>query len=322
MAAPSARLLRLLSLLQARPHWSGPELAGRLGVTTRTLRRDIDRLRDLGYPVDAGPGVTGGYRLRPGGDVPPLLLDDDEATAVAVALHAAAAGAVPGTEQASLAALAKLDRLLPSRLRHRVDALRGAVVTLAPPGDAVDPDLLVSLAQACAAHERVALAYDDREGRRSERRIEPYRVVATGRRWYLLAFDVDRGDWRTFRVDRVAEARRTGHRFVPVKPPEPAEFVGQAITTRPYRHRATVVFDATADEVARRVPPTVGVVRARGRRAELTVGSDHVDSLVGHLVALDLPFEVVRPPELRERVRRLGNRLARAHRGSRARARG
>ena len=183
METTSARLLRLLSLLQRRPYWGGPELADRLGVTTRTVRRDVQRLRDLGYPVDSVPGEGGGYELGVGGALPPLLLDDDEATAIAVSLGLSTGNAVRGIEGPALAALAKLDRLLPPRLRARVDAVRSATVTLGPPEDAVDADLLVAVAQACDGHERIVASYRDRSGVSSERRLEPYSLVATGRRW-------------------------------------------------------------------------------------------------------------------------------------------
>ena len=316
----SGRLLRLLSLLQSRPYWGGPELADRLDVTTRTVRRDVARLRELGYPVDAAPGEAGGYRLGNGGDLPPLLLDDDEATAVAVALGVTTGGAVLGIEQPALSALAKLDRLLPPRLRARVEALQAATVALPNQVDAVDADVLVALAQACDGNERVAITYEDREGRASERRLEPYRLVATGRRWYLLAMDVDRRAWRTFRVDRVGEARRTGHRFVPdPDPPDAATTVSESITTAPYRHHAVVAFPSTSKaELARRIPPTVGAIRSAGRGAGagcvLTTGADDLESLAGHLVALGFDFEVREPPELVAHLRTVAARLRRATR--------
>ncbi|HVF31848.1 MAG TPA: transcriptional regulator [Acidimicrobiales bacterium] len=316
----SGRLLRLLSLLQSRPYWGGPELADRLGVTTRTVRRDVTRLRDLGYPVEAAPGEAGGYRLGNGGDLPPLLLDDDEATAVAVALGVTTGGGgVRGIEEAALAALAKLDRLLPPHLRSRVASLRAATVTLTGPGgggdEAADAEVLVALAQACDGHERVAIVYSDRAGRTSERRLEPYRLVATGRRWYLVAMDVERADWRTFRVDRVREVRPTGHRFLPVPdPPDAAAVVGEAISTAPYRYQAVIAFPGTApDELARRIPPTVGTIR-RAPRGDtgcvLRTGADRLDALAGHLIALGLDFEVREPPELRAHLAAVAARLA------------
>ena len=322
--SPSGRLLRLLSLFQSRPYWSGPELAERLGVTDRTVRRDVERLRELGYHVEAAPSSSGGYRLGPGGTaLPPLLLDDAEAAAVAIALGVAAggaAGSVKGFAEPAVAALAKLDRLLPRELRARVDAIRAATTALGPPAtDAVDADTLVALAQAADGHERLVIGYRDRDGNESERRVEPYRLVATGRRWYLLAFDVDRAAWRTFRVDRIVAVHRTGHRFAPVAdPPDPEAIVAEAITTAPYRWQAVVDFDCSPKELAARVPPTVGVVRPDRRPgtttcSTLTIGADDLSSLAGHLVALDLGFEVRSPPELRAHVRALGRRLARRH---------
>lgn len=311
---PAERLLAMLSLLQRRVRWTGPELADELGVTTRTVRRDVDRLRNLGYPVDASPGVDGGYQLGIGGDLPPLLLDDDEATAVAVALGTSTATAALGIEDIALAALAKLHRLLPPRVRSRVHALTTTTDLLAYAGEAVAPRILVGLATAIDSEERVLLTYADREGRRSERRVEPYRLVATNRRWYLLAFDVDRDDWRTFRVDRVEEAKPTGHRFDPVERPDAASMVSEAISTSPYRFRATIRIEASADDLRRRIPATVGTITDDGHTGSvLRTGADHLPSLAGHLVALGLPFEVLEPPELREYLRQLGSVLTRRH---------
>lgn len=312
----SGRLLQLLSLLQRRPYWGGAELAARLGVSTRTVRRDVQRLRDLGYPVDAVAGEGGGYELGVGGALPPLLLDDDEATAIAVSLGLSTGSAVRGIEGPALAALAKLDRLLPPALRARVDALRSSTVTMAPPEDAVDAEVLVALAQACDGHERVVLSYRDRDGRSTERRLEPASLVATGRRWYLLAFDVDRRAWRTLRVDRVVgEVRRTGHRFVPpADVPDAAELVGRSITTAPYRYQAVVSFPSTPVAALRRkVPPTVGVVSSDGAAGSvLTTGSDDLVAIAVHVAALEEDFEVAEPEELRRVVRELARRLRRA----------
>jgi predicted DNA-binding transcriptional regulator YafY len=309
----SARLLRLLSLLQSRPDWSGPELADRLGVTTRTVRRDVDRLRQLGYPVDAAPGVAGGYRLGSGTNLPPLLLDDDEATAIAIALGTTTGGAVRGMEEPALAALTKLDRLLPPRLRQRVADLRAATVDMAGPADAVDSGLLVTLSQACAGQERIRMAYVDREGTPSERRVEPHRLVSTGRRWYLVGRDVDREDWRTFRVDRVVEAQRTGHRFRFVDPPDPAELVTRATAVAPYRYSARVRVDAPLDEVRRRVPPTSGLVEEGPDGVILVTGADSLDYIAGHLMFLGLPFEVLEPAALRDHVRHVGQQMVSRH---------
>ncbi|URN18479.1 helix-turn-helix transcriptional regulator, partial [Streptomyces sudanensis] len=201
---PAARLLRLLSLLHTRADWPGPELAGRLGVSTRTVRSDIGRLRGLGYPVSATPGTAGGYRLGPGARLPPLQLDDEEAVAVAIGLRTAAAQTVGGIEETSLRALAKLEQVLPARLRPRVAALAASTVPLPGNGPAVDAGLLAALAAACRDRRRLRFDYRDHAGNATVRDAEPHRLVSTGRRWYLVAWDVDRDDWRTFRVDRLA----------------------------------------------------------------------------------------------------------------------
>ena len=305
----SDRLLRLLSLLQQRTSWSGAELAERLGITPRTVRRDVDRLRTLGYRIEAAPGPQGGgYRLGTGTALPPLLLDDDEATAIAIALGASAGGAIQGVEEPALAALAKLDRLLPGHLRARVEAIRRATL---PIGDAerVDPDVLLTVARAATDQERLGLDYVDRAGRRTERRIDPYRLVSTGRRWYLVAYDVDRADWRTLRADRITAVTRTGHRFRLDDPPDPVAFVSRASGVAPYPVAAEVVVEAPPDEVRARVPPTVGVIEPHPRGSLLSVGGNSVAALAGHLVMLDLPFEVLAPPELIAHLRRLVEHL-------------
>lgn len=320
---PTSRILRLLGLLQRRPVWTGPELAERLGVTTRTVRRDVDRLRGLGYPVDAVAGHDGGYRLGSGGAMPPLLLDDEEATAVALALQSAAAGAAIGLAEPALAALAKIDQVLPPAARSRVEEVRAATVVLAPTGEDVDPDILVTAARGCAGSERLRLTYRSRSGRRTERRIEPYRMVSTGRRWHLVARDVEAtlGDpppdddgWRTFRPDRIVALAPTGHRFVRTDPPDAAALVAAGTTVAPYDIVVRVRLD-TSEAVARsRVPPTVGVVTVAGGATILTTGADDLAPIIGFLAQLDLPFEVLEPPDVRAAVRRLGARLERAHR--------
>ncbi|HEX3649834.1 MAG TPA: WYL domain-containing protein, partial [Pseudonocardiaceae bacterium] len=220
MLETSARLLRLLSLLQSRPEWSGAELADRLGVTDRTVRRDMDKLRGLGYPVHAGTGVSGGYRLGAGAALPPLLLDDDEAVAVAIGLRTATAGAVTGIEETSVRALAKLEQVLPHRLRRRIGALQDYTVRITVDGGpTVDPDVLTALANACRDHERLRLDYRDHHDTTSRRTVEPHQLVNWGRRWYLVAWDVDRAAWRTFRVDRLTPRVPTGPRFPPREPP-------------------------------------------------------------------------------------------------------
>ena len=306
----SARLLRLLTLLQSRREWSGPDLADRLGVTARTLRRDIARLRDLDYPVHAAPGTAGGYRLGPGATLPPLLLDDDEAVAVAVGLRTAAAGTVAGLAEASVGALAKLEQFLPARLRARVATLGGATVALPGARPAVDPDALTAIAAACRGAERLRFGYRDRQDNPSERIVEPHRLVYTGTRWYLVARDVDRDDWRTFRLDRIDSVRATGSRFTPRDPPDAAAFVAGALSVRPYRHHARIRMMVPAGVLASRVPPTVGMIEEIDPGScILATGSDSLDAIALHLALLGFDFEVLEPDELRDRVGMLGRRL-------------
>ncbi|WP_197359093.1 helix-turn-helix transcriptional regulator, partial [Streptomyces clavuligerus] len=213
MLETSARLLRLLSLLQAHREWSGAELAERLGVTARTVRRDADRLRALGYPVNASPGTGGGYRLGAGARLPPLLLDDEEAVAVAVGLRTSAGQGVEGIGETSVRALAKLEQVLPDRLRRRVSTLNSVTVPmLRVPRVQVDPSVLTELATACRDSEKLRFRYRDHSGSGTRRTVEPHRLVCTERRWYLVAWDLDRADWRTFRVDRVTPTPPHGPR--------------------------------------------------------------------------------------------------------------
>jgi predicted DNA-binding transcriptional regulator YafY len=313
MLETSARLLRLLSMLQVRPDWTGAELAGRLNVTTRTVRRDVQRLRDLGYPVHATPGLAGGYRLGAGAALPPLLLDDDEAVAVVVSLRTAASHTVTGIEETALRALAKLEQVLPARLRERTAALQQATVQLPSLAPTVDPAALTAIAGACRRHERLAFGYTGRDGEVSARTVEPHRLVHTGRRWYLVARDLLRDDWRTFRVDRIDSPRATGVRFVPRDPPDAASFVATAVTAAPYRFRARVLMHAPAHVIAERIPPTVAVLEPVSQdTCLLTTGSDALDHIAVHLAWLGTDFTVLEPPELLEQVRTLADRLHRA----------
>jgi predicted DNA-binding transcriptional regulator YafY len=314
MLETSARLLRLLSLLQSRLDWTGAELAGRLGVGLRTVRRDIDRLRELGYPVDATPGAAGGYRLGAGAALPPLLLDDEEAVAVAISLRTAATGSVAGLEEGALRALAKLQQVLPSRLRHRVSAFQAAVVPLGAPGG-VSADVLAALAAACRDHHRLRLRYQGRDGV-SAREVEPYRLVHTPRRWYLLAWDVGRQDWRTFRVDRIEEPPGPpGARFTPRTPPQddPAGYVSRSITSAPYRYRARVLFHAPMESVAPRTSPGAGRLEAVDADTCLfRAGSNSLEELALYVAVKGFDFEVLDPPELVPVLRELSERLGRA----------
>ena len=310
MVETSARLLRLLSLLEVRPEWPGAELAERLEVTPRTLRRDVAKLRSLGYPVHAAPGVAGGYRLGAGASLPPLLLDDDEAIAVALSLRSAATHSVAGIGEASMRALAKLEQVLPSRLRDRAMSVSQATVPLAEPGPTVDSDVLVTIARACRHLERLEFGYHTHSGQPSQRLVEPLRLVQAGYRWYLVARDTERDDWRTFRADRISEPRPTGARFARRDPPDAAAFVARAVTTSPYRYQARVLVRAPATTVAGLVPPSVGVLEAAGPDScILTSGSDSLDALAFHLAMLDPEFTVLEPPKLTDRLRSLAARM-------------
>jgi len=314
----SSRLLRLLSLLQSRRDWTGAELAGRLGVGLRTVRRDIDRLRDLGYTVDAVPGAAGGYRLGTGAALPPLLLDDEEAVTVAIRLHAATTGSVAGLEESSLRALTKLQQMLPSRLRHRIAAFQAITVPLTGPGsppDRADPELLTAIAAACRDQRRLRLSYPGRAGV-TVRDVEPHRLVHTPRRWYLLAWDTSRGDWRTFRVDRIqGPLGPPGARFTPRALPadDVAAYVSQAISSAPYRYQARILFRAPAAAVAPRTSPAAGRLEAVDEHTcVLHTGSNSLDELALYVALKGFDFQVLDPPELVPVLDALSGRLRRA----------
>jgi predicted DNA-binding transcriptional regulator YafY len=319
MLETSARLLRLLSLLQSRRDWSGGELAERLGVGLRTVRRDIDRLRDLGYPVEASPGAAGGYWLGVGAALPPLLLDDEEAVAVAISLHMAATGSVAGLEETALRALTKLRQMLPSRLRHRISAFHATTVPLTGPGsapDSVDPELLTAVAAACRDQRRLRLRYQGRDGDTVTRDVEPHRLVHTPRRWYLVAWDTGRGDWRTFRLDRIqGPLGPPGARFTPRLLPSDdiAAYVSQSIASAPYRYQARILMHAAAADVARRTSPTAGRVEpVDARRCVLHTGSHSLDELALYVALKGFDFQVLHPPELIGVLQALVERLGRA----------
>ena len=314
MESPAGRLLRLLSLLQMKPTWTAEELADRLAITTRTVRRDVTRLRDLGYPVLAAPGRFGGYQLGPGGALPPLLLSDDEAVAVAIGLRAAANGGVIGIEDAALAALAKLEQVLPVPLRERLQALHAATVPLVGgSGPSVDPDALVLVAQGCRRLERLRFQYLDGSGQRSERSVEPFRLVPVRRRWYLVARDRDRDDWRTFRVDRIQDPVLTGHRFVRTEEPDAAAMVAEGLAVGAYSLQATVVLLVPHREASAEIPRTVGSLEPHDDGTLLRIGGSDLRWLATYLAALPFGFRVLDPPELRDELRALGRRLVRDH---------
>lgn len=312
----SARLLRLLSLLQTPRDWTGAELAERLDVSPRTIRNDIERLRGLGYPVHATRGTIGGYRLAAGTTLPPLLLDDDEAVALAVGLRTGAGGAITGIEESSLRALAKLEQVLPARLRARVTALQTHTVLVTHrAGPTVDPDVLTILAGVCRDRRQLRFDYDDRHGGATQRRVEPHRLVNAGRRWYLVAWDPDRTDWRTFRVDRMRPHLSVGTPFTQreLSDSDVIALVSRGVPPAARRHRARVTVHAPAAVIAERVGPWVGTVEAvDAATCSLDTGADTLDILAVHLGMLDAEFSVIDSPELVRHLGLLAGRYARA----------
>jgi predicted DNA-binding transcriptional regulator YafY len=320
MVQTSARLLALLSLLQMRREWTGQELADRLEVGARTIRRDVEKLRSLGYPVEAAPGVAGGYRLGSGGELPPLLLDDAEAVAVAVGLRTAAARGIAGIEETSVRALAKLEQVLPSRLRRRVSAFSVAASAFGMEGPQIDAEVLATLAGACRDQVRLRFAYTARDERASQRIVEPAAVVYSGHRWYLVAFDLDRDDWRTFRIDRIGGRVRLGERgrrrIVPGG--DPAAFVrerlrgaregdGSSAEVQPGRIR----LGAPAGRVRARIPARYASVEPDGEDAcVVTTRGAWSSGFLVWMATLDEPMQVLDPPELVELARTVAARLA------------
>jgi predicted DNA-binding transcriptional regulator YafY len=318
MVQTSARLLALLSLLQLRREWTGYELADRLEVGPRTIRRDVEKLRSLGYPIEAAPGVAGGYRLGAGGELPPLLLDDAEAVAVAVGLRSAASGSISGIEETSVRALAKLEQVLPSRLRRRVSALAAATSTFAVDGPRIDSDMLATLAAACRDSARVRFSYVARDDSPSQRHTEPCNVVHTGYRWYLVAFDLDRDDWRTFRIDRIRGRVRPagrGHRRT-VPGGDPAAFVNQrlrATTADADAAPGRIRVRASASEIVRRVPSRSATVEPDGEDCCIvTTRGPWSRHFLVWMALLDRPMEVLGPPELTAVATTLALRLTTA----------
>ena len=326
MANTSSRTLRLLSLLQNHRFWPGAELAGRLGVSPRTLRRDIDRLRELGYPVTAHPGVDGGYQLASGAALPPLVVDDDEAVALVVGLRLATQGAVAaqadatpgGIAEAAARALAKVTQVMPSRLRRRVEAVaamtESATWSGADQTAAIDPDVLASTALACRDAERLRFSYTAAGGAQTERHVEPHRLVALDRRWYLVAYDVTRNDWRSFRLDRIADMPHpTGARFRPRALPagDAAEFVRRNITA-PGARQVTVIVEAPPAVIRQRIGQWAEIAEEGPARCRVTMTPDNLDWPVIALGVVGADFQVIDPPELNDRIRDWAARFTRA----------
>ena len=312
MLETSARLLRLLGLLQMRREWTGADLADRLSVDVRTVRRDIAKLRTLGYPVEATSGRCG-YRLGAGAQLPPLLLDDQETVAVAIGLRTAATSSVTGIEEPSVRALAKLEQLLPSRLRHRINLLTATTETVSGPGPTVHPEKLIAVARACRDQHQLRFDYVGHDGTASLRTVEPHRLIHTGKRWYLIAWDTDRDDWRTYRVDRLTPRVPTGPRFSFRAPPDVdlSAYLSRGITTDAYRYRARITLHVPISVAAERVSHYVGLLESSGDEdCVLYTGSNSLDELALYVGLFQFPCTVHEPTELIEHIRHLTDRLA------------
>ncbi len=318
MGDTPGRMLQLLGLLQARASWGGAELAERLEITQRTVRRDVDRLRELGYPVEAEPGRHGGYRLGRGGRLPPLLLNDDEAVAVAIGLRSAVDGTITGLEESAVSTLAKLDHLLPAHLARRVRSLHESTASMLWSGaraDRVDASHLLVLANACSAHERARFFYTDRGGKSSERLVEPLRLVRSGPRWYLVARDVDRADWRTFRLDRLKSPEPAGTHFEHKDPPDPVAMVTEGVTLRSFPYRARIRIPLPVEQAVRVVPRTLAVIEEGGELGSTLVelGSTDLYRMVAYLAGLYPACEVLEPLDLRDALRAHAEAVAQAN---------
>jgi predicted DNA-binding transcriptional regulator YafY len=300
MASTGSRALQLLSLLQTHRYWPGQELADRLGVSPRTLRRDVERLRDLGYPVDATRGVAGGYQLAAGASLPPLVVDDDEAVALAVGLRTAAQSGIAGVDEASVRALAKVVQVMPPQLRRRVDALRTTTLsTTFGPGPTADAGVLTVLAQACRDEERLDFAYVARDGQASTRTVEPHRLVSIERRWYLVAYDLTRFDWRSFRLDRVADPRPTGTRFRPRTLPaeDAAEYVRESLHSAVEPMVVEAIVEAPHDRVLEVLGRWATVEEHGDGTCRVRITADSAEWALFGLAAVDGPFRIVGPEE-------------------------
>ena len=306
MGDTPGRMLELLGLLQARPSWAGAELAERLEITERTVRRDVDRLRVLGYPVEAVPGRYGGYRLGRGGRLPPLLLNDDEAVAVAIGLRNAVDGTIVGMEESAISTLAKLDQLLPAHLARRVRAVHESTATMLWSGgkrQRVDAAYLVLLANACAARERLRFGYTDKGGTSTRRLVEPLRLVSSGARWYLAARDIDRDDWRTFRLDRIKTPENIGIRFERTDPPDAVAMVLAGFASMSYPFLARIRIPLSLDQAAQLIPRTLAMLADEGGSTVVELGSSSIERMVAYLAGLQPPCQVIDPPELRLALR-------------------
>ncbi len=317
MANTSSRTLRLLSLLQTHRYWPGNELAGRLEVSERTLRRDIERLRDLGYPVHSTRGIEGGYQLAAGGSMPPLVVDEDEAIAMVVALGSSASVYGGTLSEASLSALAKVVQVLPARLRRRAESLRAATVD-SPFSQApeVEAGVLATVAQAIRDHERIRFGYTAKggtaPGQELRRHVEPHQLVTVGRRWYLLGYDLDRQDWRSFRLDRLRDPGGTRAIFRPRDIPggDAAAYVKGGLSRGEQDLRFTVSVAATEEHVRRRIGPWATVTEVTDDAVVLAIVANDVRWAIFGLGYLDAPATLLdAPDELREALASWSSRL-------------
>jgi predicted DNA-binding transcriptional regulator YafY len=316
MGDTPGRMLELLSLLQNRRSWGGEELASRLEVTERTVRRDVERLRHLGYPVEAVPGRSGGYRLSRGGRLPPLLFNDDEAAAIVIGLRSALDGSITGLEEAAVSALAKLDQILPAHVAGKVRGLHESTASMLwhAPQEQVDAGHLILLAHACSSLERARFDYVDKGGAATSRLIEPLRLLRSGWRWYLVAWDVDRADWRTFRLDRITNPESVGTHFDARSHPDPVEIITDGAAIGGYPYRARIRLPLSVEEATRVVPRAFAVLEDEGDATVIELGSNNVERMVGYLAGLNPPCEVLDPPELRDALQAHATAVAKANR--------
>jgi predicted DNA-binding transcriptional regulator YafY len=316
MANTSSRALRLLSLLQSHRYWPGQELADRLEVSLRTLRRDVDRLRELGYPVDAQRGVEGGYQLAAGASLPPLVLDDDEAVALAIGLMGAAQSSVQGMAEASVQVLAKVVQVMPKRLRRQVDAMAAMTepVSWTGPDQTIDAAILTAVAQACRDTERLDFAYTAVDSAVTERRTEPHRLVSVGRRWYLVAYDLTRHDWRIFRLDRMGVPKTTSAKFAPRKLPasDAAEYVRASLNQFVATYEIVAVVQADAVAVRERIGRWATVEAQGGERCEVRMRTDAFEWAALALSTTDAEFSVQGPAEFVDYLRKCARRFTSA----------
>lgn len=312
--ASADRLLDLLALMAARVHWTAGELAERLEVTERTVRRDMARLREIGYAVESDSGPHGGYRLSAGTRLPPLVIDDDEALMVALGLSAMTTSGA-GPQLAAVSALSKLDRIMPPRLRERSRALH--TMTLGLTGSripAADPDSLVTIALACERPERLRFDYCDAADRHSTRWVEPYRLVFTSMRWYLVAFDTDRDAWRTFRVDRMADLFPSGVPFERGEVPDATAQVAAGLAVHAHDTVATIRFRCTRSDVERVIPRTIGVIDEASPDGDIVVRiGGELDWIAQFLLGVEEPFRIVEPPQLVTELRAAAQRVLDMH---------